>query len=123
MGLFGKKKEKKENISISAEQLCTLIEKAIQLTADDVNAKCFTFGPEIMFDYKGKVHFAGVHYDKKRAKAEKRDTFSRELATVYLDKTGYATTEELYANAVLDGVKLSDITEGIIVDPDFMDLL
>ena len=121
MGLFGRKK--KEIITISAEQLCTLLEKAIELTEEDVNAHCLTFGPEIMMDYKGKEHYAGVHYDKKRAKAEERTTFARELATVYLDKAEYASPKELYENAILDGEKFSDISDGIVVDPDFLDLL
>lgn len=125
MGLFGRKKEKTkpEVLSISGDQLYTLLKKAVQLAAEDVEAKSLTFGPEIMLEYKDNIHFVGIRYDKKRAKAEKRTTFSPELMTVYLDKGEYATPEELYQNAVLDGDKFSSISEGIIVAPEFGDLL
>ena len=125
MGIFGKKKEIKqaEVLNISAEQLCTLIKKAIQLVAEDVEAKSYTLGPEIMFEYKSHLHFAGIRYDKKRARKENRTAFSNDLSTVYLDKDEYATVEELFEKAILDGETFSGITQGIIVNPEYKELL
>lgn len=125
MGLFGKKKEKAkpQTVNISGEQLCGLLKKAILLAAEDVEAHCYTTGPEIMFEYKDNIHFAGVNYDKKRAKAEKRVSFANELVTLYMDKNIYTTVEELYNNAIIDNVALNTISDGIIVEPEFEELL
>ncbi len=124
MGLFWKeKKAKPEVLNISGEQLYGLLEKAVALAAEDVNANCYTLGPEIMFEYNSDVHFIGINYDKKRAKAEQRGTFSRELVSVYVDKNSYQTLEELYDNAKINNVPLKTITEGIIVSPEYKELL
>jgi len=124
MGLFWKqKKAKPEVLNISGEQLYGLLEKAVTLAAEDVDANCYTLGPEIMFEYNNDVHFIGIKYDKKRAKAEKRGSFSKELMTVYVDKNFYQTLEELYDNAKIDHVSLKAIAEGIIVSPEYKELL
>ena len=125
MGLFGRKKEKEKCkvISISGVQLCDLLKKSVSLMVEEVEKKYYTFGPEIMFEYNGNVHFAGVKYDKKRAKTEKRVTFSDELMTVYVDKQFFTTIEELRDHAMIDGKILSDIVDGIIVSPEYGELL
>ena len=96
--LFGRKKKEKKHevISISGTQLCDLLTKAVSLATEDVEAKCYSTGPEIMFEYNGNVHFMGIKYDKKRAKTEKRITFSNELMTVYIDKQSFSTVEESF---------------------------
>ena len=123
--LFGRKKEKVKNevLSISGAQLCDLLTKAVSLAVEDVEAKSYTTGPEIMFEYNGNIHFTGIKYDKKRAKAEKRVMFSNELMTVYIDKQSFATVEELRTQATIDGEFLSNISEGIIVSPEYNELL
>ena len=58
-------------ISISGTQLCDLLTKAVSLATEDVEAKCYSTGPEIMFEYNGNVHFMGIKYDKKEQKLRK----------------------------------------------------
>lgn len=125
MGIFGRKKEKikPEVLNISGEQLYKLLKKAVKLAAENIEANCYTTGPEIMFEYNNNVHFIGIKYDKKRAKSEKRVTFTKELMTVYVDKNIYQTLEELYDNANVDKISLNAITEGIIVYPEYKELL
>ena len=125
MGLFGRKKEKTkpEVVNISGVQLCGLLKNAVSLAIEDVEANCYTTGPEIMFEYNGNIHFIGIKYDKKRAKTEKRVTFSNELMTVYLDKQLFVTVEDLCAHTTLDGELLSNISNGIIVSPEYKELL
>ena len=124
MGLFRLKKEKKrEALSISGEQLCMILKEAIRTAADEVEAKYYITGPEIMFEYKDNLHFAGIKYDKKRAKQEKRELFSKELLSLYVDKATYTDLKELHANAVVDHELLKDITDGIIVSPEYKRLL
>ena len=60
---------------------------------------------------------------KKRAKTEKRITFSNELMTVYIDKQSFSTVEELRMQATIDGEFLSNISAGIIVAPEYNELL
>ena len=76
-----------------------------------------------MFEYNGNVHFMGIKYDKKRAKTGKRITFSNELMTVYIDKQSFSTVEELRMQATIDGEFLSNISAGIIVAPEYNELL
>ena len=123
--LFGRKKKEKKHevISISGTQLCDLLTKAVSLATEDVEAKCYSTGPEIMFEYNGNVHFMGIKYDKKRAKTEKRITFSNELMTVYIDKQSFSKVEELRMQATIDGEFLSNISAGIIVAPEYNELL
>jgi hypothetical protein len=125
MGLFGRKKEKTkpEVLNISGLQLYSLLKNAVLLAVEDVEANCYTTGPEIMFEYNGNVHFIGIKYDKKRAKTEKRVTFSNELMTVYLDKQLFATLEDFCEHATLDGKILTGISNGIIVSPEYKELL
>lgn len=126
MGLFGKKKVEKakpQKLSISGEQLFSLVEKMVQLVKEDVEARCYIVGREIMFEYEEDAHFIGIKYDKKRAKIEKRVVFSEELMNAYVDKITYHTLKELHNNARINNVLLTDITEGIIVFPEFADLL
>jgi hypothetical protein len=121
MGLFVRKKEKEkpEVVNISGAQLCGLLKNAISLAAEHVEARCYVTGPEIMFEYNNKVHFIGIKYDKKRAKTEKRVTFSNELMSVYLDKQLFVTLEDLRDHATLDGKILTNISNGIIVSPEY----
>ena len=49
-----------------------------------------------------------MKYDKKRAKKEKRITFSKELLSVYLDKQSFPGVIELYRYGQLDGESLAD---------------
>lgn len=125
MFFFGRKKEKaKPNVlSISGEQLCGLIKKAISLAIENVESKSYIIGPEIMFEYDGNIHFVGIKYDKKRAKAEKRTIFSYDLMNLYIDKVVYASLEDLRNNALVDGKKLTSIPNGIIVVPEYGELL
>lgn len=123
--LFGRKKEKakKDVISISGAELCDLLIKAVSLTAEDVEAKSYLTGPEIMFEYNGNIHFIGIQYDKKRAKTEKRVMFSNELMTLYVDKQSFSTMEDLRTQATIDGEFLSNISTGIIVFSEYKELL
>ena len=77
MGLFGRKKEP-ELLNLSSVQLVNILKKAILLAEEDVNARSYTLGPEIMFEYHDTIHFIGVKYDKKRAKAAKQKVFCKE---------------------------------------------
>jgi thiamine pyrophosphokinase len=123
MGLFGRKKVKTEVCIISGDQLFQLLKKAVKLASEDIDSHCYTIGPEIIFEYNGKVHLAGVKYDKKRAKVEKRVTFSRDLVNLYVDKDIYQTIEDVYDNATVDKIPLKAIEEGIIVSPEYKELL
>lgn len=125
MGLFGRKKEKAERkvISISGVQLCDLVKKAIELAKEEVEGKYYIVGPEIMFEYNGNVHFAGIKYDKKRAKKEKQLHFSDEFMTLYIDKQDFDTIEQFQTQAMLDGEFLENIMDRIIVAPEFSELL
>lgn len=100
MGIFGRKKEKakSEVINISGIQLCDLLKNAVSLAIED-------------------------KYDKKRAKAEKKDTFSNDLMTIYLDRQSFDSVENLYIDAVLDKEHFSDISKGIIVSSEYKELL
>lgn len=122
---FGRKKEKKkkEVLDISSAQLMEILKKAVLLAAEDIEAKSFTFGPEIMFEYDDEIHFMGVRYDKKRAREEKRILYCEEFMSVYLDKQDYLTPEELFEKADIQGIKLNQITSGIIVAPEYRELL
>lgn len=126
MGLFSgsKKAEKRrETLDISASQLMIILKKAVLLAIEDIEARSFTFGPEIMFEYGDEIHFMGVKYDKKRARKEKRILYCEELMSVYLDKQDYLTPEELFEKADIQGIKLNQITSGIIVAPEYRELL
>lgn len=109
--------------NVEATVFTDLLTKAVSLATEDVEAKCYSTGPEIMFEYNGNVHFMGIKYDKKRAKTEKRITFSNELMTVYIDKQSFSTVEELRMQATIDGEFLSNISAGIIVAPEYNELL
>ena len=122
MGLFGRKKEK-ELLNLSSVQLVNILKKAILLAEEDVNARSYTLGPEIMFEYHDTIHFIGVKYDKKRAKAAKQKVFCKEFVSVYLDKQNYLSPEELYENAVVEGVNLKDITSEIMISADYKEIL
>lgn len=125
MGLFSRKKEEKTSkvLDISSAQLLNILNKAILLAEEDVNAKSYTFGPEIMFDYNNTVHFIGVKYDKKRAKALNQKNFCKEFMSVYLDKQEYKYPEELFENADIKGIKFKDINSGILVSQEYGELL
>ena len=82
MGLFGRKKEP-ELLNLSSVQLVNILKKAILLAEEDVNARSYTLGPEIMFEYHDTIHFIGVKYDKKRAKAAKQKVFCAVLGISY----------------------------------------
>lgn len=90
---------------------------------EDVEMKCYFVEYEIMFEYKGNVHFCGVKYDKKRAKAEKRVTFSKELMSIYLDEQSFPTVDELYHYAKLEGEIIAEISDGILMFPEYQELL
>ena len=49
--------------------------------------------------------------------------FSSELLTVYIDKLSFTTVEDLYTQAKIDNEFLSNISEGIIVSPEYNKLL
>ena len=126
MGLFWKKrKDTVDNkvLNISGKQLEILLNDAIKLAIEDIETKCYTVGPEIMFEYGDDIHFIGVKYDKKRAKKEKRISFSSELMRVYLDQEEYDTITELFNNALIEGKILCNIENNIIVSTDYKPLL
>lgn len=120
--LFGRRKGENEVISISGVQLCTLLKKVVLLAKEEVDTHCYTTGPEIMFEYNDKLHFCGIIYDKKRHQKEKRESFSSELLTVYVDEQYIDTVNDLCSNAVIDGQVLSGL-DGIIVTPEYKELL
>lgn len=120
MFLFGKKPE---TIDISGQQLYTILQKALTQAEEEVNGKDYLTGPEIMFDYQDNTHFAGIRYDKKRAKKERLTSFDSNLSSVYVDKQEFATPEDAFENAIIDGVRLQDISEGLITFPEFANLL
>ena len=122
MVLFGRKKKKSEVLNISGAQLCELLEKAALLAKEDVEAHCYTTGPEIIFEYNDTLHFCGIKYDKKRHRKEKRESFSSELMTVYVDERYFDTIDDLCGNAVIDGRLLSELDE-IVVAPEYKELL
>ena len=121
----GRKKEKRkaEVVNISGVQLCGLLKNAVSLAIEEVEKNRYIFGPEIMFEYTGNIHLIGIKYDKKRAKTEKRVTFLKELMTVYLDKQTFVSLEDLCDYATLDGEILTNISKGIVVAPEYKELL
>lgn len=118
-----KEKQQPDVLNISSVQLCEFLKKAIPIVIEDVEMNCYYVEREIMFDYNDDVHFCGVKYDKKRAKKEKRITFSKELLSVYLDKQSFPGVIELYRYGQLDGESLADISHGIIVSSEYREAL
>ena len=110
-------------LDISSIQLLSILKKAILLVKEDVNTKSYTLGPEIMFDYNNTVHFIGIKYAKKRSKALEQKDFCKEFVSVYLDKQEYKCPEELDENADIRGIMLKDITSGIMVSPEYGEIL
>ncbi|MCX4321131.1 MAG: hypothetical protein OSJ44_15685, partial [Lachnospiraceae bacterium] len=100
-------------VSISGKELTEILERAADTAAEEINGGYYTLGPEIVFEYAGRVHFAGVKYDKKSCKKEGMAGYSEKYLSLYLDK------EALYGAEVLDGEKLMDISDGIIVSEEY----
>ena len=121
MGVF--KKVKPKVLDISGAQLKTILEHAMELTREDINTKCYTVGPEIMVEYKGKLHYAGIRYEKKKAKAEKLQTFCPAFASVYLDKQVFPTVTAFYEQAVMGKDPVKDIQSGLIVSTDYSSII
>lgn len=121
MGLFDKSKKAKRNtgVSISGKELTEILERAADTAAEEINGGYYTLGPEIMFEYAGRVHFAGVKYDKKSCKKEGMAGYSEKYLSLYLDKYIFGSKEALYGAEVLDGEKLMDISDGIIVSEEY----
>ena len=119
MVLFGRKSEV---LNISGAQLCELLEKAVLLAKEDVEAHCYTTGPEIIFEYNDTLHFCGIKYDKKRHWKEKRKNFSSELMTLYVDEQHFDTVNDLCGTAVINRRLLSEL-DGIVVAPEYKELL
>ena len=113
----------KNCINISGEQLCHILENALKIVKDAVNSNSFVLSPELSFTYKNKFHYAGVHYDRKQAKREKRTKFDITLSDIFIDQTEYMSIDDVYKNARIDGKKLNTILNGILIDPVFKDLL
>ena len=113
------RKKKREVLDISSEQLCDLLKNAASLAIEEINRGSYTVGPEIMFEYHGTIHFAGIKYSKK---LKRRDSFSEEFLMVYLDKQFFSSVEDLQVHAVLEGRLISDVLNGIIVYPEYREL-
>lgn len=126
MRFFGRKKKEPETIKITGIQLCTLVKKLEVQVKKEVEEKPYITGPEIIFEFHGHVHSAGVKYDKKRAKKEeieKTDFPIQEYMTVYLDKQLFHSAEEMCFHGVLEGIPIANITQGILTYPKYRSLL
>lgn len=123
MGRFRRKNKDNKVLNISGKQLEVLLNAAVNLAIEDIETRCYIVGPEIMFEYNDNVHFMGVKYDRKRAKKEKRTSFSSKLMSVYLDREEYPTITELFNNATMEEKLLRDIENNIIVSTDYKSLL
>lgn len=123
MGWFRRKNKDNKVLNISGKQLEVLLNAAVNLAIDDIETRCYIVGPEIMLEYNDNVHFMGVKYDRKRAKKEKRTSFSSKLMSVYLDREEYPTITELFNNATMEEKLLRDIENNIIVSTDYKSLL
>lgn len=120
---FNRKKKKRDVLDISGAQLEEILKKAVLLAIEDINARCYVFGPEVMFEYGDEIHYMGVEYDKKTAKARGGALYHPDLVSVYLDKAGYPDTGSLFEKADIHGVTLDQIPSGIIVSPEYRELL
>lgn len=123
MGWFRRKNKDNKVLNISGKQLEVLLNAAVNLAIEDIETRCYIVGPEIMLEYNDNVHFMGVKYDRKRAKKEKRTSFSSKLMSVYLDREEYPTITELFNNATMEEKLLRDIENNIIVSTDYKSLL
>lgn len=124
MRLFGIKKRKSADVlNISGMQLQQLIEAAVAIAREEIEDGCYTIGPEIMFEYRNKIHFAGVKYDKRKAHLMNGDIHFDELISLYVDKSSYRSVEELLDQACIDGVLLKTIERGLIVSSEYRELI
>lgn len=126
MGLLWKKRikeDRKDERMISGNDLVKILSLAINAAIEEISEGYYTFGPEVMFECAGNVHFMGVKYDKKKAEKEGKTGYWKEYMTLYLDKNFFDSKEEFYEMAVLDGKKLKDIPNEILVGEEFAEIL
>lgn len=126
MGFFGRKKKGPRTIKITGIQLCTLVKKLEVQVKKEVEEKHYITESEIIFEFHGHVHSAGVKYDKKRAKKEekeKADLPIQEYITVYLNKQLFHSAEEMCFQGILEGIPIANITQGILTYPEYRSLL
>ena len=125
MGIFGRRKRREESevLNISGRQLIELLNKSVQQIEEEIGQNCYSVSSEIIFEYKEHLYFTGARYNVHKAKKENKTEFSEEYLTVYLDEAFFPSVEEMAKSVELDGKTLDEITEGILVEPEFGEML
>lgn len=86
------KRKKPKTLDISGEQLLAVMKKAAETATEEIEEKRYLVGPEILFEYEGSVHTAGIKYNKKAAKREAGILFSEKYMSYYLGHEPRATS-------------------------------
>lgn len=109
MGLFKKRQMKIR--TISAKDIVKLIKMAVEAIDD------FQIEYEIPFSYMGNEHIIGIDYDRDNAPKGKYDPA---YMSVYIDDQHFRNPEDILTEGILDGYSISDISNGILVDENYL---
>lgn len=123
MGLFFNRNKEYKMLDISGDTLIYLLEEAKKVCEIKVNNGHYFSGPEIMFNYKEKIHFIGIKYNKKGVNKKIPQQYNEDQVTVYLDKKIYNSIEELAVNGKLENECIKNINKGIEVDIEYQMLI
>lgn len=117
------KRKKPKTLDISGEQLLAVMKKAAETATEEIEEKRYLVGPEILFEYEGSVHTAGIKYDKKAAKKEASTLFSEKYMSYYLDKDSYETLAEWYEIGKIGDIHINSIEFGIVMYSEYEEIL
>ena len=117
------KRKKLKTLDISGKQLLAVMKKAAETATEEIEEKRYLVGPEILFEYKGSVHTAGIKYDKKTAEKEAGTLFSEKYMSYYLDKSSYRSLAEWYEIGKIGDIHINSIGSGIVMYPEYEEIL
>lgn len=122
MGIF-KKEERLKTRTISGQELIQVLGYYARCMRQAVDMNSYTAETAALVEYHGQPYEVGLKYHTRKARKEGQIGFDTRYASFYIGKEAYSSLGEFIQYACMDGCRIADITGGIEVFPEVLEIL